>query len=74
MAIKKIKSSLLIKFGKSKKSDHLVSFFGLSGFSNFRTGRRHELHLRFKNSKSFEAWKKAKKHQGTKIEENQAKS
>jgi hypothetical protein len=36
----------MIKFGKLKKSDHLVPYFELSGFDNFRAKPRKELNLK----------------------------
>jgi hypothetical protein len=54
--------------------DHPVFSSGLSDFGSFRIEQEKSQIRRFDDSMCFEARKETKRHQGTKIEENQGRS
>jgi hypothetical protein len=58
-----------------EKIDHPVSYSGLFGFSRFSEQEQDMSYTRrFKDSRCFEAWKRTKRHEGSKMEEIQARS
>jgi hypothetical protein len=57
-----------------KKSKYPVCYSGTFSFGSFRIKLRKELNSRFEDPRCFEAWKRAKKYQGAKMEGIQAKS
>jgi hypothetical protein len=66
---------LKAKFGRSGKTGRFGFLFWNIRFSHVHRRIKDKSQTRrFKNSRHFEAWKMTKKHQGTKIEENQSKS